>query len=148
MAINSDSFNKSNSLYKSLSKINFAPTMDSNMNAINMQVKEMIRKEDLDRKSKESQIQSVQILEQIEKNTASLNDVVKLLHESNLQQAQIAELMGDLFAITKAKNKKEAKSLYEKTIGKISSLGEDVSNIASLVTLATSIYGMVAPLLH
>ena len=148
MAINSDSFSKGNSLYKSLSKINFAPTMDSNMNAINMQVKEMIRKEDLDRKSKESQIQSVQILEQIEKNTASLNDVVKLLHESNLQQAQIAELMGDLFAITKAKNKKEAKSLYEKTIGKISSLGEDVSNIASLVTLATSIYGMVAPLLH
>lgn len=94
-----------------------------------------------------SQIRSELLLEQIEKNTASLTELTKLLHESNLQHDQIIDLMGDLFAIAKAKDGQEAQSLYQKSIGKISSFGEDVGNITTLVTFATGIYNAVVSLL-
>lgn len=129
-------------------QIGITSKMQSNMETIRRAGEEMAQKNKLDDDAKKAQIRSVELLEQIEKNTASLNDVVELLHESNLQQAQISDLMGDLFALAKAKDKKEAKSLYEKTIGKLSSFGEDVNNIAALVTLATSVYNMVDPYLH
>ncbi|WHQ53716.1 hypothetical protein M1857_11855 [Lactiplantibacillus plantarum] len=105
------------------------------------------RREKLSDQANESQIRSEEILKQIEKNTASLAEITELLHESNLQHDQIIDLMGDLFAISKSKDNEEAQSLYQKAISKISSVGENVGNITTLVTLATTIYNAVLPLL-
>lgn len=52
------------------------------------------RREKLSDQANESQIRSEEILKQIEKNTASLAEITKLLHESNLQHDQIIDLMG------------------------------------------------------
>ncbi|QSW67373.1 hypothetical protein J0X23_02630 [Lactiplantibacillus plantarum] len=118
-----------------------------NMDSINRFNKELDAKSSLEKESQKAQIESRKILQQIEKNTASLAEITKLLHESNLQHNQIIDLMGDLFAISKSKDNEEAQSLYQKAISKISSVGENVGNITTLVTLATTIYNAVLPLL-
>lgn len=118
-----------------------------NMDSINRFNKELDAKSPLEKESQKAQIESRKILQQIEKNTASLAEITKLLHESNLQHDQIIDLMGDLFAISKSKDNEEAQSLYQKAISKISSVGENVGNITTLVTLATTIYNAVLPLL-
>ncbi|AVH85789.1 hypothetical protein WJM93_03970 [Lactiplantibacillus plantarum] len=118
-----------------------------NMDSINRFNKELDAKSSLEKESQKAQIESRKILQQIEKNTASLAEITKLLHESNLQHDQIIDLMGDLFAISKSKDNEEAQSLYQKAISKISSVGENVGNITTLVTLATTIYNAVLPLL-
>lgn len=118
-----------------------------NMDSINRFNKELDAKSSLEKESQKAQIESRKILQQIEKNTASLAEITKLLHESNLQHDQIIDLMGDLFAISKSKDNEEAQSLYQKAISKISSVGENVGNITTLVNLATTIYNAVLPLL-
>ncbi len=118
-----------------------------NMDSINRFNKELDAKSSLEKESQKAQSESRKILQQIEKNTASLAEITKLLHESNLQHDQIIDLMGDLFAISKSKDNEEAQSLYQKAISKISSVGENVGNITTLVTLATTIYNAVLPLL-
>ena len=118
-----------------------------NMDSINRFNKELDAKSSLEKESQKAQIESRKILQQIEKNTASLAEITKLLHESNLQHDQIIDLMGDLFAISKSKDNEEAQSLYQKAITNISSVGENVGNIKTLVNLATTIYNAVLPLL-
>ncbi|UNF76231.1 hypothetical protein [Lactiplantibacillus plantarum] len=118
-----------------------------NMDSINRFNKELDAKSSLEKESQKAQIESRKILQQIEKNTASLAEITELLHESNLKHDQIIDLMGDLFAISKSKDNEEAQSLYQKAISKISSVGENVGNITTLVTLATTIYNAVLPLL-
>lgn len=95
-----------------------------------------------------TQLRQTELLEQIAVNTASLQEIATTLHESNMKQDEIVELMGDIFAIASAKDKATAENMYQRAIGKISSLGEQVGNIANLVTLATSVYHAVDSLIH
>jgi septal ring factor EnvC (AmiA/AmiB activator) len=95
-----------------------------------------------------TQLRQTELLEQIAVNTASLQDIATTLHESNMKQDEIVELMGDIFAIASAKDKAAAENMYQRAIGKISGIGEQVGNIANLVTLATSVYNAIGPLIH
>lgn len=108
--------------------------------------RELSQERRLNNEANASQLRSERLLQQISDNTASLADIAQQLHESNLKQEQIVELMGDIFAISKASNATEAESLYQKTIGKISEFGEDAGNIATLVTTATTIFNAVKSL--
>jgi hypothetical protein len=81
-------------------------------------------------------------LHAIEENTANLYLLVDLINHSNDQQDELIELITEILAIAKAKNKTEVKNLYEKTIGKIAEIVKDGEALAKLLPFATTVYNI------
>lgn len=89
------------------------------------------------------QKESNETLQAIEKNTANLQSLVDLIHNSVENQDQIISLMAEVFVIAKAKNKEEADSLCKRAMNKISDTVQDVETIAKLVSYAKMVYNVV-----
>ena len=86
----------------------------------------------------------IRSLNAIEQNTANLQIIVELISKSVEQQDVLIGFVTEIMSIAKAKNKEEAKTLYEKTVGRISTAVQDGEALAKLVLYATVIYNMVS----
>jgi len=89
------------------------------------------------------QNEMLRTLHAIESNTASLNTIVELIGSNNEQQDEIIAIITEILSIAKAKDKNEAKSLYENTIGRMASAVNDGESLAKLVPIATAVYNAV-----
>ena len=98
-------------------------------------------------KSQEYQEQSLEMLRSINQNTANLYTLVDLISKSNEQQDIVIEIISDILAIAKAKEKKEAESLLKKAMKKINDSVELADSMIKLVGWATTIYNMVTSML-
>ena len=129
------------------------PTMDYDF--INRQMQEYIQDIEIDpiipegyfEKSQEYQQQSLEMLKSINQNTANLYTLVDLISKSNEQQDEVIEIVSEILAIAKAKEKKEAESLLKKVMTKINDSVETADSIVKLVGWATTIYNMVISML-
>ena len=129
------------------------PTMDYDF--INRQMQEHIQDIEIDpiipegyfEKSQEYQQQSLEMLKSINQNTANLYTLVDLISKSNEQQDEVIEIVSEILAIAKAKEKKEAESLLKKVMTKINDSVETADSIVKLVGWATTIYNMVISML-
>ena len=129
------------------------PTMDYDF--INRQMQEHIQDIEINpiipegyfEKSQEYQQQSLEMLKSINQNTANLYTLVDLISKSNEQQDEVIEIVSEILAIAKAKEKKEAESLLKKVMTKINDSVETADSIVKLVGWATTIYNMVISML-
>lgn len=129
------------------------PTMDYDY--INRQMQEHIQDIEMDpvipegyfEKSQEYQQQSLETLKSINQNTANLYTLVDLISKSNEQQDEVIEIVSEILAIAKAKEKEEAESLLKKVMTKINGSVETADSMIKLVGWATTIYNMVITML-
>lgn len=125
------------------------PTMDYDF--INQQMQDIeidpIIPEGYFEKSQEYQQQSLEMLKSINQNTANLYTLVDLISKSNEQQDEVIEIVSEILAIAKAKEKKEAESLLKKVMTKINDSVETADSMIKLVGWATTIYNMVITML-
>lgn len=98
-------------------------------------------------KSQEYQQQSLEMLKSINQNTANLYTLVDLISKSNEQQDEIIEIVSEILAIAKAKEKKEAESFLKKVMTKINDSVETADSMIKLAGWATAIYSMVITIL-
>lgn len=98
-------------------------------------------------KTQEYQQQSLEMLKSINQNTANLYTLVDLISKSNDKQDEILEIISEILAIAKAKDKKEAESFLKKAMTQINSSVETADSIVKLVGWATAIYNMVVTML-
>lgn len=89
------------------------------------------------------QKQNHETLLAIEKNTANLQILVDLIHNSVENQDEIISMMAEILAIAKAKNIEEADSLCKRVMNKVSSTVQDVDTIVKLVSYAKIVYNAV-----
>ncbi|TCZ79911.1 hypothetical protein E0485_03320 [Paenibacillus albiflavus] len=75
--------------------------------------------------------------EQTARNTAVLPDMMLILKEANDKQDEMFEIMVEILAISKAKNKDEAESRFAKVMRKITDLKDNAESIEKLVNYAT-----------
>ena len=128
------------------------PTMDYDF--INQQMQESVQKiddpiipEGYFEKSQEYQQQSLEILKSINQNTANLYTLVDLISKSNEQQDEVIGIVSEILTIAKAKEKKEAESLFKKVTSKINDSVETADSAIKLFGWATTIYNMVITML-
>lgn len=129
------------------------PTFDDE--AINRQMQEHLQEIEIDpiipdgyfEKTQEYQQQSLEMLKSINQNTANLYTLVDLISKSNDKQDEILEIISEILAIAKAKDKKEAESFLKKAMTKISGSVETADSIIKLVGWATAIYNIVVTML-
>ena len=127
----------------------------TNYDLIKKRMQENIQKNDVDpiipdgyfEKSQEYQQQSLEMLKSINQNTANLYTLVELISKSNDQQDEVIEIIADILAIAKAKEKEEAESLLKRVMTKINDSVEVTDSIIKLVGWATTIYQMVVTML-
>ena len=98
-------------------------------------------------KSQEYQQQSLEILKSINQNTANLYTLVDLISKSNEQQDEVIGIVSEILTIAKAKEKKEAESLFKKVTSKINDSVETADSAIKLFGWATTIYNMVITML-
>ena len=127
------------------------PTIDYDF--INRQIQENIQEidpiipEGYFEKSQEYQQQSLEILKSINQNTANLFTLVDLISKSNEQQDEVIGIVSEILTIAKAKEKKEAESLFKKVTSKINNSVETADSVIKLFGWATTIYNMVITML-
>ena len=127
------------------------PTKDYDF--INRQIQEDIQEidpiipEGYFEKSQEYQQQSLEILKSINQNTANLYTLVDLISKSNEQQDEVIGIVSEILTIAKAKEKKEAESLFKKVTSKINNSVETADSVIKLFGWATTIYNMVITML-
>ena len=127
------------------------PTIDYDF--INRQIQEDIQEidpiipEGYFEKSQEYQQQSLEILKSINQNTANLYTLVDLISKSNEQQDEVIGIVSEILTIAKAKEKKEAESLFKKVTSKINNSVETADSVIKLFGWATTIYNMVITML-
>ena len=120
---------------------------------INRQIQENIQEidpiipEGYFEKSQEYQQQSLEILKSINQNTANLYTLVDLISKSNEQQDEVIGIVSEILSIAKAKEKKEAESLFKKVTSKINNSVETADSVIKLFGWATTIYNMVITML-
>lgn len=78
-------------------------------------------------------------LKGIEKNTASLNNIIELIRNSNENQETIINIINELLLLSKENNIEEAESKFKGILSKITSLAEGADTITKLITFATTI---------
>ena len=83
------------------------------------------------------------MLSSINQNTANLYTLVELISKSNEKQDEIIELVSEILAIAKAKDKEEAGGLLKKNMTKINDSVETADSMVKLVGWTTTIYNMV-----
>lgn len=98
-------------------------------------------------KTEEYQKQSLVMLRSINENTANLFTLVDLISKSNEKQDEMLNLISEILSIAKAKEKKEAESIFKKVMTKINDTVETADSIIKLVGWATVIYNMVITML-
>ena len=98
-------------------------------------------------KSQEYQQQSLEMLKSINQNTANLYTLVDLISKSNENQDEMLELIYEILTIAKAKEKKEAESIFKKIITKINDTVGTADSVIKLIGWATALYNMVLPML-
>lgn len=98
-------------------------------------------------KTQEYQQQSLEMLKSINQNTANLYTLVDLISNSNEQQDEIIEIVSEILAIAKAKDKKEAESFLKRAMSKINDTVESTESILKLVGWATAIYQIIITML-
>lgn len=97
--------------------------------------------------TQEYQQQSLEMLKSINQNTANLYTLVDLISNSNDQQDEIIEIVSEILAIAKAKDKKEAESFLKRAMSKINDTVESTESIIKLVGWATAIYQIIITML-
>lgn len=98
-------------------------------------------------KSQEYQQKSLEMLKSINQNTANLYTLVDLISESNEQQDKVIEIISEILAIAKSKEKKEAESSLKKVMAKINDSVKTVDSMVKLAGWATVVYNMVITML-
>lgn len=98
-------------------------------------------------KTEEYQAKSLEILQSINENTANLYALVDLINKSNEKQDEMLEIITEILAIAKAKEKREAESLFKKVMSKINDSVETVDSMIKIMGWATAIYKMVGTML-
>lgn len=94
-------------------------------------------------KTEQYQADSLKILESINQNTANLYTLVDLINKNNEQQDELISLISEIMAISKAKNKKEADSLFRKVMDKTNTIIKDGETLYKIVGYATTVYSAV-----
>lgn len=94
-------------------------------------------------KTQEYQQRSLEILESINKNTANLYSIIELIKDSNEKQDEMIGLITEILTLAKAKDKKEADSLYKKIFSKINTEVKNVDAIIKLTGWASSVYQLI-----
>ena len=94
------------------------------------------------------QQETIRSLHAIEQNTANLYTLVDLISKSNEQQDELIAIIADILTIAKAKDKKEAESIYKNVMGKITQTVKDGETLAKLVGWATAVYELAKPIIE
>lgn len=107
--------------------------------------RERERKEAAETAYREETIRSLRAIEQ---NTANLYTLVDLISKSNEQQDELIAIIADILTIAKAKDKKEAESIYKNVMGKITQTVKEGETLAKLVGWATAVYELAKPIIE
>lgn len=98
-------------------------------------------------RTEEYQKQSLEMLQSINENTANLYTLVDLISKSNEKQDEVLSLISEILTIAKAKEKREAESIFKSVMTKINDTVETADSTIKLVGWATAIYNMVITML-
>lgn len=79
-------------------------------------------------------------LKNIEANTASLSDVVRLLRQNNEHQTEIKELIFEILSIAVLESELEKDSQYEKWIKRAADLGSAITGGKLLLSIGVAIF--------
>lgn len=141
---------------KDIGRIANNPEIQKSFNELRRSINNGVRNDPLDKinlyrqgledKSRYAQIESVEILKNIEANTEYLKTMVELVHENNTNQEEILNTIKQILDIASASNKQEVESKYKKIIRNISDVVETGANLATLTQLATTVYQFVLKL--
>lgn len=92
--------------------------------------------------------ETMRSLRAIEQNTANLYTLVDLISKSNDQQDELIAIIAEILTIAKAKDKKEAESIYKKVMAKITQTVKDGETLAKVVGYATTVYELAKPIIE
>lgn len=92
--------------------------------------------------------ETIRSLRAIEQNTANLYTLVDLISKSNDQQDELIAIIAEILTIAKAKDKKEAESIYKKVMAKITQTVKDGETLAKIVGYATTVYELAKPIIE
>lgn len=92
--------------------------------------------------------ETIRSLRAIEQNTANLYTLVDLISKSTEQQDELITIIADILTIAKAKDKKEAESIYKKVMAKITQTVKDGETLAKVAGYATTVYELVKPIIE
>lgn len=92
--------------------------------------------------------ETIRSLRAIEQNTANLYTLVDLISKSNEQQDELIAIIAEILTIAKAKDKKEAESIYKKVMAKITQIVKDGETLAKVVGYATTVYELAKPIIE
>lgn len=142
---------------KDIGRIANNPEIQKSFNELRRNINNGVRNDPLDKinlyrqgledKSRHAQIESVEILKNIEANTEYLKTMIELVHENNTNQEEILNTIKQILDIASASNKQEVESKYKKIMRNISDAAETGANLATLTQLATTVYQFVLKLL-
>ena len=99
-------------------------------------------------KTEKYQEKSLKILESIKENTANLSMLVEMINQSNDKQDELLEIMTEILAIAKEKEKKEAESKLKMVMNKITNTFDNADAIIKLLNWAMLVYNTVTPMLQ
>ena len=141
---------------KDIGRIANNPEIPKSFNELRRSINNGVRNDPLDKinlyrqgledKSRHAQIESVEILKNIEANTEYLKTMIELVHENNTNQEEILNTIKQILDIASASNKQEVESKYKKIMRNISDAAETGANLATLTQLATTVYQFVLKL--
>lgn len=141
---------------KDIGRIANNPEIQKSFNELRRSINNGVRNDPLDKidlyrqgledKSRHAQIESVEILKNIEANTEYLKTMIELVHENNTNQEEILNTIKQILDIASASNKQEVESKYKKIMRNISDAAETGANLATLTQLATTVYQFVLKL--
>lgn len=94
-------------------------------------------------RTEDYQKKSLEILEQIQQNTATLYTITELINAANDKQDTMIELITEILTISKAQSKEEAESRFKEVLDKIKLVVDSADTIAKLGTMAITIYQIV-----
>jgi hypothetical protein len=78
-------------------------------------------------------------LKNIEKNTASLAEMINLLKESNVNQTELANIISEFMVIATVKDKDKANSLYRDVMDKLKFIASDADTFTKLTKFGVMI---------
>lgn len=94
------------------------------------------------------QEESLRALHAIEQNTANLYTLVDLISKNNDIQDELIAIFAEVLTIAKAKNKKEAESIFTKVMGKITQTVKDGETLAKVAGYALTVYQFIQPIIE
>lgn len=99
------------------------------------------------RKDEEYKQQMLDATLQIRDNTASLQDIIVLLRQSNANQDEIVLTLTYITELVQARDKVEATSIFKKAVAKINEAAQSVESIAVLTNTLMMFYNALLPVL-